>query len=222
MTNLAKLQDKLGYQFTNIELLRLAVTHKSATGHKGNYERLEFLGDRVLGLEVASALFAHFKGDDQGALTKRFHALVQQNALASIAQSLDLTSQIITDKAGQARRQTSVLSDVVEAIIAAIYLDGGLEQARCFIFAHIDITATTSDDADANPKSALQEWALGQGAELPIYLMVTMTGPDHAPQFVMRASVASHGSAEAKGPSKKLAEQEAARLLLRQLQKETL
>ena len=218
-----ELQDKMGYRFADTELLRTALTHKSApTAGSGHYERLEFLGDRVLGLEVAHALYAHFTDEDQGYLTKRFHALVQQNALAAIAATLDLQGNIITNAAKEAAKQPSVLADVVEALIAAIYLDGGQNEARDFIFRHLDITKTTSDDGEANPKSALQEWAMARKYALPSYQLVAVTGPDHAPQFAIEARLDDRLKTQASGASKKEAEQQAARELLRMLkQKES-
>ena len=218
-----ELQEKMGYHFADKGLLRTALTHKSAPLAGGDhYERLEFLGDRVLGIEVAHALYVHFTEDDQGALTKRFHALVQQNALAAIAGRLHLQDHIITNAAKEAAKQPSVLADVVEALIAAIYLDGGQNEARDFIFRFLDITKTTSDDGEANPKSALQEWAMGRKYDLPRYQLVAVTGPDHAPQFLIEACLDDTLKTQASGASKKEAEQQAARELLRMVkQKES-
>ena len=218
-----KLQDQMGYRFADTALLRTALTHKSApSASGGHYERLEFLGDRVLGIEVAHALYTHFTDDDQGDLTKRFHALVQQNALAAIADKLHLQDYIITNAAKEAAKQASVLADVVEALIAAIYLDGGQEHARAFIFRFLDITKTTSDDGEANPKSALQEWAMARKYALPRYQLIAVTGPDQAPQFLIEARLDDRVKTQASGASKKEAEQQAARELLRMVkQKES-
>ncbi|MGC6517881.1 MAG: ribonuclease III [Candidatus Puniceispirillaceae bacterium] len=216
----AKLQDQIGYQFKDISLLQAALTHKSAPASQhGDYERLEFLGDRILGLEISHALYSHFSQDDQGDLTKRFHALVQQNALVEIAKTLNLSSLIVTDATRQAAKQASVMADVVEALIAAIFLDGGIDEARRFIFSHLDITATSSDDGMANPKSALQEWAMARRWALPSYEVVSVEGPDHAPTFVCEVMIADIGTMRASGASKKIAEQNAARHLLQELQK---
>ena len=217
------LQDQMGYRFIDAGLLRTALTHKSApSASGGHYERLEFLGDRVLGIEVAHALYAHFIDEDQGYLTKRFHALVQQNALAMIADRLALQEYIITNAAKEAAKQPSVMADVVEALIAAIYLDGGQSEARAFIFRFLDITKTTSDDGDANPKSALQEWAMAHKYDLPSYHLIGVTGPDHAPQFSIEARLDDGLKTQASGASKKEAEQQAARELLRMVkQKES-
>ena len=214
------IQDKIGYHFRDLDLLREALTHKSAEiSVKGHYERLEFLGDRVLGLVISDALFHHFNTEDQGELTKRFHALVQQNALAKIAVMLELSQLIITDATKQAAKQPSVLSDVIEALIAAIYLDGGYENAQRFILRYLDVTKTSSDDGEANPKSALQEWAMARKLPLPTYQLVAKSGPPHAPHFTVKAQIADGQEVTAQGASKKEAEQHAARALLRLLQK---
>lgn len=218
-THLDELQQILNYRFQTVALLEEAITHKSCASASQNYERLEFLGDRVLGLVIASALFSHFDKDDQGALTKRYHSLVQQEPLAALGTALSLPRFIRSDNSGQANKRASVISDVVEAIIAAIYLDGGIEAAQGFILAHLDIIQTTADDGDTNPKSALQEWALARGASLPDYQQLSMTGPDHAPHFTVRVSIDNLGSMEGSGSSKKQAERDAARLLLSKLNK---
>ena len=213
-----QLQQDIGYHFTDMSLLRDALTHKSApNAAKGHYERLEFLGDRILGVEIAHALYQHFPDEDQGYLTKRFHALVQQNALAQIAEKLRLSDCIITDATKQAAQQPSVMSDVVEALIAALYLDGGKQAASDFIFRYLDIASTTADDGEANPKSALQEWAMARKMPLPSYVLIAVSGPDHAPEFTIEARLSDELHLQATGASKKIAEQQAARELLRYL-----
>lgn len=215
-TSYDALQQAIGYRFQDPQLLLRALTHKSAVAaDQGHYERLEFLGDRVLGLVISHALHSHFTDDDQGALTKRFHALVQQGALAEIAHQLGLQEVIITDASKQAARQESVLADVVEALIAAVYIDGGYEEAQSFIFTYLDITKTTKDDGEANPKSALQEWAMSRKLPLPDYRVIETTGPDHAPTFVIEIALSGYESMKASGASKKEAEQKAARHYLK-------
>ena len=209
------LQKEIGYQFKNPKWLLEALTHKSGTAqNSGHYERLEFLGDRILGQAVSLALFKTFPEEDQGALTKRFHALVRQNALAKIAFELSLSAIIITDATKQAAKQDSVLSDVVEALIAALYLDGGQSVADAFIERYIDVTQTTADDEQANPKSALQEWSMARQWPMPSYQMISNEGPAHAPLFIIEVSLGDKGSMQAQGASKKEAEQKAARALL--------
>ena len=220
-TSYDTLQQAIGYRFKDSHLLLRALTHKSVfAADQGHYERLEFLGDRVLGLVISDALYSHFREDDQGALTKRFHALVQQGALAEIAHRLELQKLIITDASGQASQQESVLADVIEALIAAIYIDGGLAEAKRFIFAYLDITKTTKDDGEANPKSALQEWAMGQKLPLPDYRVIAISGPDHAPTFLIEISLSGYQPIQASGGSKKEAEQKAARQYLKLLKQE--
>ena len=213
-----KLQADIGHHFDDLSLLQMALTHKSApTAMGAHYERLEFLGDRILGQAVSHALYTHFKDEDQGKLTKRFHALVQQNALAKIAHTLGLDSLIITDGTKQAASQDSVLSDVIEAIIAALYLDGGQKAADQFITRFIDITKTSADDGHLNPKSALQEWVMARKWPLPKYQAIETSGPDHSPIFVIEVSTDTGHKARGEGTSKKEAEQKAARELLREL-----
>ena len=210
------LQDELGYQFKDVSLLQYALTHKSApAADMGHYERLEFLGDRVLGLEIATSLYHHFAKDDQGDLTKRFHALVRQDALVEVAKRLNLQNYMITSSTGEIKSKVSVLADVVEAIIAAIYLDGGQKPASQFIKAHLDITQTDPDAELENPKSALQEWALGKGYSLPVYHVLSTDGPAHAPVFTITVAVETIGQATAKGSSKKDAEKQAALQLMK-------
>lgn len=207
----------LDYRFQDSALLLEALTHKSVLTAEHHYERLEYLGDRVLGLVISEALYHHYTAEAPGTLTKRFHSLVSQPALAAIATKLELGHYIRADKASNAAKQPSVLSDVVEAVIAALYLDGGMTAAKAFINSHIDVTETSADDSQENPKSALQEWALARKWPLPQYQALGRTGPDHAPEFTVRVTIDGQGSAEASGPSKKQAERDAAALLLQTL-----
>ena len=204
----------LDHKFQDSTLLIEALTHKSNVTADRHYERLEYLGDRVLGLVISEALYHHYTAEAPGTLTKRFHSLVSQPALAAIANKLELGLYIQADKASDAAQQLSVLSDVVEALIAALYLDGGMTAAKGFINRHIDVTETSADDSQDNPKSALQEWALARKWPLPHYEALGRTGPDHAPKFTVQAVIKGQGSAEATGPSKKQAERDAAALLL--------
>ena len=207
----------LDYKFQDSDLLLEALTHKSVLQAERHYERLEYLGDRVLGLVISEALYHHYTAEAPGTLTKRFHSLVSQPALAAIATKLELGRHIQADKASNAAKQPSVLSDVVEAVIAALYLDGGMTAAKGFINRHIDVTETSADDSQENPKSALQEWALARKWPLPQYQALGRTGPDHAPEFTVRVKIEGQGSAEASGSSKKQAERDAAALLLQTL-----
>ena len=209
----------LDYRFEDSALLLEALTHKSVLTAEHHYERLEYLGDRVLGIVISEALYHHYTAEAPGTLTKRFHSLVSQPALAAIAIKLELGRYIQADKASNAAKQPSVLSDVVEALIAALYLDGGMTAAKAFINRHIDVTETSADDSQENPKSALQEWALARKWPLPQYQALGRTGPDHEPEFMVRVTIDGQGSAEASGSSKKQAERDAAALLLQTLKR---
>ena len=222
--NRAALEAALGYRFARPELLDEALTHRSA-GHVGgtrqravapSYERLEFLGDRVVGLVVAEMLLTGFPGEAEGALTRRFAALVRKETLAEVALEFDLADHIRLPSIEQpaARRNPSLLADVCEAVIAALYLDGGMPAARSFIERHWTkrMAATVAPPQDA--KTALQEWAQGRGRPLPAYRLVKEEGPPHQPVFTVSVSVEGEAPAEASGASKRLAETAAAQNLL--------
>ena len=214
------LQRTLGYQFKDTGLLRVALTHPSKNGQE-NYQRLEFLGDRILGLAIAHSLFKTYPKEREGQLSRRFIALVRKEMLAEVAQELGLGVHInlTTANTHEDRENPSILSDVVEAIIAAIYLDGGIEPATDFVeqkFAHA--LQHVKDNRD--PKSALQEWAQGHGLPLPEYQEVSRTGPDHNPTFEIRVSLEGKGTAMAKANAKRSAEITAAKTLLDSLKAE--
>lgn len=220
---LAALETILDYSFTSKDLLQQAVSHKSAVADIDSYERLEFLGDRVLGLVLAQRLYLSYESADQGELTKRFHAQAQQSTLARMARNLGLQDFVIAENGNQLHERDSVLSDIVEAIIAAIYLDGGLDAAARLILAHLDWQAPVIAHLE-NPKSALQEWSDGKGMGLPIYREIERTGPNHELQFTVHVSVQDGDEATGTGTtgtgatgigkSKKAAEFDAARNLL--------
>lgn len=215
---LSALEDRVGYSFTNKELLQRALSHRSAVTDLNSYERLEFLGDRVLGLVLAERLYLSFDSAHQGELTKRFHAQAQQSALAAFARKIGLQDFVITEKGSQLNERDSVLSDIVEAIIAAIYLDAGPEKgmsaAARFILANLDWQAPLVAHQD-NPKSSLQEYSDGRGLGLPIYEELSREGPEHALQFTVRVSITSGHEAVGEGRNKKAAEFNAARSLLK-------
>ena len=192
------LEQKIGYQFTDVHWLELALAHPSINLHDAdaeNYERLEFLGDRVLGLVIATMLFDQFPDEDEGALARRHAGLVCGETLAKVATSLALGRYITLTK-GEAeqggRDNSSTLENVCEALIGAMYKDGGFAVAADFIVHHwkallLEVTAPPID-----AKTALQEWAQGQGYPLPKYKEVSRTGPAHAPEFVIRVTVGEH------------------------------
>lgn len=218
------IEEILGHHFNNKKLLEEALTHPGCAQTRGdvpyNYQRMEFLGDAVLGVVVAEMVFTLYPQDNEGSLAKRHAALVRGEALAEIARSLGLASHISmpsgTDSA--ARDNASNLEDVCEALIGALYLDGGMEPARAFIRKHWMELARGVQAAPKDAKTALQEWAQARGLPLPLYSVVSTIGPAHAPEFTIAVSVQAEGAkATAKAASKRQAEQLAAASLLSQL-----
>ena len=211
-------EDRLfGYVFGNAGLLAQALTH-SSSGEKDTYQRLEFLGDRVLGLVIAEALYKRFPEEQEGALAKRHAALVQGTTLAEIAAENGLGAHIALSEGERAQggeENENILADVLEAVIGAIHLDGGPGAARDVVLAlwdkRIDILTAPPQEA----KTALQEWAQGQGYGLPRYEIVARSGPDHAPRFTVAVHIDGAGSAQADGPSRRQAEKLAAAKMLR-------
>lgn len=180
----------------------------SHNGRPAGYERLEFLGDRVLGLVVAEMLYRRFPNEREGAMAKRFVALVREETLAGVAQDLGLPALLSTNETAL-RHNASVLSDVCEAIIAALYLDQGLAAVQAFmdpIWSRL-IEAEVQIPQDA--KSALQEWAQKKFKVLPTYTLLSRTGPDHSPVFTVQVQIGDR-TITGTGSNKKLAEQSAA------------
>jgi ribonuclease-3 len=208
----------LGHHFAQPKLLTEALTHRSAAGARGHgsNERLEFIGDRVLGLIIAEWLIERFPQEREGALGPRLAALVSRPALAAIAEANGLAA-LLAVAPGESRRgvreRSTVLADALEAIIGALYLDAGLGPARDFIRRVFAGVVDQQFAPPKDPKTALQEWALKRALPLPAYEVLEQSGPSHAPQFVIQAKV---GDATAKGEagSKRAAEQLAASLLL--------
>jgi ribonuclease-3 len=208
----------LGHHFAQPKLLTEALTHRSAAGARGHgsNERLEFIGDRVLGLIVAEWLIERFPQEREGALGPRLAALVSRPALAAIAEANGLAA-LLAVAPGESRRgvreRSTVLADALEAIIGALYLDAGLGPARDFIRRVFAGVVDQQFAPPKDPKTALQEWALKRALPLPVYEVLEQSGPSHAPQFIIQAKV---GDATAKGEagSKRAAEQLAASLLL--------
>ena len=218
MSRLDHAQALLGHRFARPELLAEALTHRSAAGAKGvgSNERLEFIGDRVLGLVVAEWLIERFPSEQEGKLGPRMAALVSKPALAEIAQNHGL-APLLNVAAGEAKRgvrnQATVLADALEAIIGALYLDAGLDASRKFIRRVMGDVVDKQFIPPKDPKTALQEWVLKRALPLPAYEVVEMSGPSHAPHFVIKVSV---GDAAGRGEagSKRAAEQAAAQALL--------
>ena len=217
--NLKPLEKALGYVFDNPALLEHALTHKSLKSGLASYERLEFLGDRVLGMVLAETLYKAFPMEMQGTLTKRLHARARAETLADMARALDLSLYIRTEE-GDISDRDSVLADVVEAILAAIYLDGGIAPARAVIIDYLDPTQALPDERDENPKSMLQEWALGQQKPLPSYKEIERSGPAHETIFTVELKLANLPLQTGVGPSKKQAERAAAIKMLNWIQQQ--
>ncbi len=222
--DIAELCGKLGHSFTKPDFLQQALTHPSLAGkqrRKGPvaYERLEFLGDRVLGLVIAEWLFQKFPDADEGDLAKRHAGLVNRDALRVVADQIGLGHHVLLargEDVGAARKNLAILPDAMEAVIGALYLDGGLKPAQDFIHRYWerDIAIATAPD---DPKTALQEWAQGHGLPLPTYKVLEHSGPAHAPKFVVEVIVKNHPSATAAGDSKRAAQKSAAEALLKVL-----
>jgi len=210
----------LGRSVKNAARLCEALTHPSREGET-NYQRLEFLGDRVLGLAVGRLLYDAFPAEKEGELSRRQASLVRRDALAGIALKLKLAPLIrMTETAerGGGRSNPSILADILEALIAVLYLEGGLEAVEVFVKKNWGVLLKRPSLAK-DPKSALQEWAQGRGHALPQYVLASQKGPDHAPRFKVTVAVAGLGEAEGEGASKQEAEVAAAKKLLAALKK---
>jgi len=218
---LTALQDTIGHHFADPRLLRRAVTHSSMSGPgREDNQRLEFLGDRVLGLVMSEALLKRDRAATEGQLAPRFNALVRKETCADVAREIGLGGALKLGRSEQisgGRRKQALLGDAMEAVIAAVYLDAGFEAAQDMILrlwgARIDGVEKDAKDA----KTALQEWAQARGLQPPAYDEVARTGPDHAPVFTIEVRLATGEAAQATASSKRQAEQTAAKTLLDQL-----
>ncbi len=221
---------RLGHDFARPELLEEALTHPSALNPerrqsrrrpaKRGYDRLEFLGDRVLGLVVADLLWQRFADEPEGLLTRRLTQLVRRETLARVARSIGLGRHLVLSRAeaaAGAAANPGILADACEAVIAAIYLDGGFAAAAGFVGRLWEPLIGETGMPPADPKTALQEWAQARGRGLPAYELVATSGPDHAPHFTVTARVAGADAATATASSKRAAEAGAAALLLARL-----
>lgn len=216
--DLREVEEALGHRFRDRRLLEEALTHASAAGPgRPCNERLEFLGDRVLGLVVARMLVEAFPEDPEGALGKRLSHLVDRRTLARIARTLPVARALRLSRGEEAsggRRNPGILADGLEALIGALYLDGGLEAAERFVRRHWRTLVEELVEPPRDAKTALQEWAQGHGLPRPEYQLVETKGPPHAPAFLVEASLPGFPPALAEGPSKRRAEQKAAATLL--------
>ncbi|MFQ5783452.1 MAG: ribonuclease III [Alphaproteobacteria bacterium] len=210
----------LDHRFTCPTLLAEALIHPSAQLRGASYERLEFLGDRVLGLVVAEMLYAAFPAEAEGALAKRFTALVRRETLTRIAADLDLGAFLRLSRGEEesgGRANPAVLADALEAVIGALFLDGGFAAAETFVRRHWSAPMAATDRPPEDAKSRLQEWAQGHGLALPVYTTVSSRGPSHSPTFEVEVRVEDQPPARATGATKRAAEQAAAAGLLAQM-----
>ena len=215
----------LGHDFARPELLREAMTHRSAVRGrgrvrgKGSNERMEFVGDRVLGLLMAEWLAERFPREQEGDLGRRLALLVSQPVLAAVAEEIGL-GEALSVAPGEAkagvRRRATVLADALEAALGALYLDGGLERAREFVRRAWDGAMTRLETPPQDAKTTLQEWVQARGLGLPDYTVASRVGPPHAPEFVVTVAAGGFTGSGAAG-SKRAAEQLAAKDLLRAL-----
>jgi ribonuclease-3 len=216
-----ELEKGLGHRFRNQDLLEVALTHASMRGGKGkrsDNERLEFVGDRVLGLAIAELLNDRFPAASEGELARRYNRLVRGETCAKIARGLGLGAHLIlseSEAGSGGRAKSTILADGMEAVLGAIFLDAGYDKARKVVQAlwagqSQELLSTASPDA----KSALQEWAQGQGLPLPQYVEISRKGPDHAPRFTSEVRINGKPPARGEGASKRSAEQAAARAML--------
>ncbi len=215
-----ELEARVGYHFRSRDLLKKALTHASvrqASGKRRDNERLEFLGDRVLGLAIAELLCEVYPSANEGDLAKLYNRLVRGGTCAAVARELDLgpflvLSEAEADSGGRAKE--TILADACEALLGAIFQEDGYDTARRVVRALWGSRVGASPAEAADAKSLLQEWAQGQGLDLPAYVEVDRQGPDHAPRFTAEVRIRGRKPARGEGASKRAAEQAAATALL--------
>ena len=218
--------DSLGYHFKDRELLAEALTHPSSNLKKANgtalsYQRLEFLGDSILGAVISDLLYHHFPDEAEGALARRKAVLVSKKSVAEVVYRLKLHEHIrfsATEKKAGSDANLSIQEDIGEALIGAIFVDGGFQAAHDFIEAQWVEKLKALEQTPIDPKTALQEWAQGHGLPLPLYEIIAQEGPDHAPIFTVEVSVKNHPPERSEATSKRIAEKAAAQKLLEKLE----
>jgi len=220
--DLLAFQARIGHEFRRPELLLRAVTHASiGSATRPDNQRLEFLGDRVLGLTMAEALLAADKAATEGQLAPRFNALVRKETCAEVAREVGLGEVLKLGRSEMlsgGRRKEALLGDAMEAVIAAVHLDAGFEAARALVLRLWGGRIGTVEADARDPKTALQEWAQARGMPPPAYAETGRKGPDHQPVFTVQVSLATGEAAEAAAGSKRTAEQAAARALLERME----
>ena len=209
MQRLQDLEKKIGHVFKNKNLLEAALTHSSIRLGGKDFERLEFLGDRVLELVVAEQLYLYFTKEKEGDLAKRLAALVCREACEKVGHELELSNFIMLNGAELSPR-SAILSDAVEALLGAMYLDAGLVPCSHFIKLYWKDLRNKTLSPPKDPKTTLQEWAQTHEKAVPTYELIETTGPDHAPTFLVQVHVLNHVPVKGNGTSKRQAEQNAA------------
>lgn len=219
---MAAFATRLGHAFTRPELLIRALTHASAgTVSRPHNQRLEFLGDRVLGLVISDALFSADRQATEGQLAPRFNALVRKETCADVAREIDLGAVLRLGRSEMlsgGRRKEALLGDAMEAVLAAVYLDGGVDAARAVIMSHWQKRIAKVDTDARDAKTALQEWVQAKGDPPPVYVEVAREGPPHAPVFTISVQLSDGRTASAQAGSKRTAEQSAAKALLERIE----
>lgn len=220
--DLRAFEGRIGHHFTDPALLSRAVTHASmSSANRDDNQRLEFLGDRVLGLVMAQALLEVDRSASEGQLAPRFNALVRKETCADVARQIDLGKVLKLGRSEMlsgGRRKQALLGDAIEAVIAAVYLDAGMEAARDMVLRLWGKRIEAVEDDARDAKTALQEWAQARHMAPPDYVETGRSGPDHAPVFTICARLENGAEAEAKAASKRAAEQAAAARLLSKLE----
>ena len=220
--DLKAFETRLGHKFSRPELLVRAVTHSSMSSPtRDDNQRLEFLGDRVLGLVMSEALLEHDESASEGQLAPRFNALVRKETCADVAREVDIGAVLKLGRSEMlsgGRRKMALLGDAMEAVIAAVYRDAGFDVARAMIL-RLWGERVGEVEADArDPKTSLQEWAQARGFQPPAYVETARSGPDHAPQFTIEVRLDDGQTDQATAGSKRQAEQVAAKSLLDRLE----
>lgn len=219
---LSILETRIGHTFSDKSVIEMALTH-SSVGNKANYERLEFLGDRVLGLVIAKLLYNRFPNEPEGDLAKRLAALVQGEFLAEIAKEIELGALIDFSEAeaqSGGSDNDNILADVFESLIGALYLDSGFEKCEELITSLWGERLDVMIKPPQHPKTQVQEWAQSQGHPLPEYTISNQSGPDHAPVFEITLSVQGYDTIKAEGKSRQAAEKSAAQMFWDSLKKD--
>jgi ribonuclease-3 len=215
------LEQRIGYRFSDAAQLEMALTHISALrggrNRAGSYQRLEFLGDHVLGLVISDMLYRAFPKADEGELSRRLADLVRKETCTEIARSIDLGAAIrvgSSENNAGARTRPAILADVCEAVIGAVYLDGGYKAAEQLVERLWEVRLRATAQPLRDPKTVLQEWAQARGLPTPAYREVARSGPDHNPEFRVAVQLPAFAPAEGLGRSKRAAEQAAAAAML--------